>query len=90
MVYCCNCGVVCLCAYLLDTTVSPGKMDKPVGVPFGVGTRRGLSNHVLGRDPDSPGEEAVLEEQCGFMLALLWQLAYLCCLSDHITIPEGE
>jgi len=41
---------VCMC--LLVTTVSCAKTAEPVEMPFGVWTRVGRRNHVLGRSRD--------------------------------------
>ena len=41
------------CLYLLlDITVSCGKTDEPIELPFGIWTRAGPRNHVLGGGPD--------------------------------------
>jgi len=48
--YCCRCSVVCL----LDTTVSLTKTDEPIEMPFGLSTRMGPGNHVLGGGMDRP------------------------------------
>jgi len=38
----------CLCTCLLDTTASPAKEDELIEMPFGLSTRVGPRNHVLG------------------------------------------
>ena len=39
---------------LLDTTISPIKTDEPIKMPFGLWTRVGQTNHVLGGGSRSP------------------------------------
>jgi len=46
---------------LPDTTVNPTKMDKLIEVLFGVWTRIGIWNRVLGGAIDPPGKEAIWE-----------------------------
>jgi len=51
------CMSVCLFVCLLVTTVSPTtKAAQPIEAPFGVWTRVGRMNRVLGRGPDSFGQ----------------------------------
>jgi len=52
--YCYRCSVVCLCVCLLDTTVSLTKTAEAIEMPFGLWTRVGLGNHVLGGGVDRP------------------------------------
>ena len=48
------------CLYLLlDITVSCGKTDEPIELPFGIWTRAGPRNHVLGGGPDPQGKGAI-------------------------------
>ena len=40
---------------LLDTTASCANTAEPIQMPFGMWTRLGPMNHVLGGDPDQGG-----------------------------------
>jgi len=42
--------------YLLDTTMSPAKTDEPIEMLFGLWTRVGQRNHVLGQGSDARGK----------------------------------
>jgi len=54
---------------VLDTTVSPAKMDKLIETPFGLWTHVGLRNHVLAGGLDLPEGGAILKvfETIGIM-----------------------
>jgi len=44
---------------LLDTTMSCAKTAEPIEKTSGLSTRVGQRNHVLGVDPDPPGDGAI-------------------------------
>jgi len=52
---------VCLSVCLLDTTMSPSETAEPIEMSFGLWTRLGSRNHVLGWGPDPPWGGTVLE-----------------------------
>jgi len=57
MACCYRCSLICVSVCLL---VTPAKMAQPIELPFGLWTRVGPRNHALVRDPNPPGEGAVL------------------------------
>lgn len=45
---------VCLCVFVLDTTVNTTKTAEAIKVPFGTWTRVGPKDDALGRGQDAP------------------------------------
>ena len=43
---------LCVCVCLLDTSCEACKMAEPIDIQFGLWTRVGPRNHVLGHGPD--------------------------------------